>query len=109
MALFSAVFVVTGLALNLMLWWLVIRPVTQLSALADRVSQGDLDAPEFAPRQRFYPAKERGRRDNSRQPRRVRRDQLQIQPAPAQRRISIHRLEKRGPLFWRQLVIQEPL
>ncbi len=42
------VFLVVGLVLNLMIWFVVVRPVTQLSALADRVSQGDLDAPEFA-------------------------------------------------------------
>lgn len=42
------VFVVVGLVLNVMIWFVVVRPVTQLSALADRVSQGDLDAPEFA-------------------------------------------------------------
>lgn len=41
------VFVAVGLVLNLMIWWVVVRPVTQLSALADRVSQGDLEAPEF--------------------------------------------------------------
>jgi len=42
------VFVAVGLVLNLMIWLVVVRPVTRLSALADRVSQGDLDAPEFA-------------------------------------------------------------
>lgn len=42
------VFVVVGAALNLLIWWVVVRPVTALSALADRVSQGDLAAPEFA-------------------------------------------------------------
>ena len=42
-----AVFLVVGLVLNLMIWLVVVRPVTQLSALADRVSQGDLNAPEF--------------------------------------------------------------
>ena len=42
-----AVFVSVGLVLNLMIWFVVVRPVTQLSKLADRVSQGDLDAPEF--------------------------------------------------------------
>lgn len=42
------VFVAVGLVLNLMIWWVVVRPVTRLSALADRVSQGDLSAPEFA-------------------------------------------------------------
>jgi len=41
------VFVAVGIVLNLMVWLLVVRPVTRLSALADRVSQGDLDAPEF--------------------------------------------------------------
>jgi len=42
-----AVFVVVGIVLNLMIWFVVVRPVTRLSALADRVSQGDLNAPEF--------------------------------------------------------------
>jgi protein-histidine pros-kinase len=42
-----SVFVVVGLVLNVMIWFVVVRPVTQLSALADRVSQGDLNAPEF--------------------------------------------------------------
>ena len=46
------VFVVVGLVLNLMIWMVVVRPVTRLSALADRVSQGDLDAPEFDTRSR---------------------------------------------------------
>lgn len=41
------VFLVLGVVLNLMIWWVVVRPVTRLSALADRVSQGELDAPEF--------------------------------------------------------------
>jgi HAMP domain-containing protein len=47
MALLSAVFVAIGVLLNLMLWWLVIRPVTRLSAIADRVSLGELNAPPF--------------------------------------------------------------
>jgi len=42
------VFVVVGVVLNLLIWWVVVRPVTRLSDLADRVSQGDLAAPEFA-------------------------------------------------------------
>jgi HAMP domain-containing protein len=42
-----AVFVVVGIVLNAMIWFVVVRPVTRLSALADRVSQGDLEAPEF--------------------------------------------------------------
>ena len=41
------VFVVVGIVLNLMIWFVVVRPVTRLSELADRVSQGELDAPEF--------------------------------------------------------------
>ena len=41
------VFVVVGVVLNLMIWWVVVRPVTRLSALADRVSQGELNAPDF--------------------------------------------------------------
>jgi HAMP domain-containing protein len=48
MALLTAVFVAVGLALNGMLWWLVIRPVTRLATIADRVSLGDADAPAFA-------------------------------------------------------------
>ena len=47
-----AVFVAVGLVLNLMIWMLIVRPVTQLSKLADRVSQGDLEAPEFDTRGR---------------------------------------------------------
>jgi HAMP domain-containing protein len=47
MALFSSVFVVTGVALNLMLWALVIRPVTQMARLAERVSLGEADVPAF--------------------------------------------------------------
>jgi HAMP domain-containing protein len=46
------VFVAVGIVLNLMIWFVVVRPVTQLSALADRVSQGDLEAPEFARKSR---------------------------------------------------------
>lgn len=47
MALLSAVFIVIAVVLNLMLWWLVIRPVTRLSGIADRVSKGDLQTPQF--------------------------------------------------------------
>jgi protein-histidine pros-kinase len=47
MGLLAGVFLLIGLALNLMLWQLVIRPVSQLSKLSDRVSLGELDAPEF--------------------------------------------------------------
>ena len=41
------VFLAIGGALNLMLWKLVIQPVTRLSAVSDRVSRGELEAPEF--------------------------------------------------------------
>jgi HAMP domain-containing protein len=43
----TGVFVAIALVLNLMLYALVIRPVTKLSALADRVSLGEMEAPEF--------------------------------------------------------------
>lgn len=46
------IFVAIGLVLNLMLWALVIRPVTRLSKLADRVSLGEIGAPEFRVRGR---------------------------------------------------------
>jgi HAMP domain-containing protein len=46
------VFVAVGIVLNLMIWLVIVRPVTRLSALADRVSQGDLEAPEFGHRSR---------------------------------------------------------
>jgi protein-histidine pros-kinase len=42
------IFVAIGIALNLMLYLLVIRPVTALSQLANRVSLGEPDVPEFA-------------------------------------------------------------
>jgi len=47
MSLLAGVFILIGLALNLMLWKLVIQPVSRLSSLSDRVSLGELDAPEF--------------------------------------------------------------
>jgi protein-histidine pros-kinase len=44
----TGVFVFIFVALNLMLWYAVIRPVTRLSQVADQVSQGDnMDAPNF--------------------------------------------------------------
>jgi protein-histidine pros-kinase len=44
----TAVFGFIFVAFNLMLWYLVIRPVTRLSRFADQVSQGEnLDAPDF--------------------------------------------------------------
>jgi protein-histidine pros-kinase len=41
------VFLVVGIVLNLTIWMVVVRPVARLSALADRVSQGDLAAPDL--------------------------------------------------------------
>jgi len=44
----TAVFAFIFIALNLMLWYMVIRPVTRLSKFADQVSQGEnMDAPDF--------------------------------------------------------------
>jgi HAMP domain-containing protein len=44
----AVVLLAIGGVLNLMLWRIVIRPVSRLSALANQVSNGDLQAPEFA-------------------------------------------------------------
>jgi HAMP domain-containing protein len=52
MTMLTGVFVLIGLALNLMLWKLVIQPVSRLSKIADRVSLGELEAPEFTARSR---------------------------------------------------------
>jgi protein-histidine pros-kinase len=49
MASLAAVFVVIFLALNAMLIFLVIRPVTRLSEVAEQVSLGNMDVPEFQP------------------------------------------------------------
>lgn len=48
----AVVFVTIGLALNLMLWRMVIHPVSRLSRIADEVSLGNLEAPEFTTRSR---------------------------------------------------------
>jgi protein-histidine pros-kinase len=47
MALLAAVFVAIGVLLNVLLWVMVIRPVTRMAALAERVSLGKGDAPAF--------------------------------------------------------------
>jgi HAMP domain-containing protein len=44
----AAIFVVTFLVLNVMLSVMIIRPIRNMSASADRISQGDFDVPEFA-------------------------------------------------------------
>jgi protein-histidine pros-kinase len=43
----TGVFLFIFVALNLMLMTIVIRPITKLSELADQVSLGKMDAPEF--------------------------------------------------------------
>ena len=43
----TVVFLGFGIVGNLMLWRVVISPVTRLAKLADRVSLGEMDAPEF--------------------------------------------------------------
>ena len=48
MGMLSAVFAVIAVVLNLMSWWLVIRPVTHLARIADRVSRGEMSAPAFS-------------------------------------------------------------
>jgi HAMP domain-containing protein len=47
MASIGAVFVAIGAGLNAMLWGIVIRPIGKLSTLADRISLGELDIPDF--------------------------------------------------------------
>jgi HAMP domain-containing protein len=44
----AAVFLVTLLLLNLVLHFMIIRPIRQMSAIAGEVSLGNTDAPEFA-------------------------------------------------------------
>jgi len=46
------IFVAIGIALNVMLYLLVIRPVTALSKIANSVSLGEVDAPQFATHKR---------------------------------------------------------
>jgi HAMP domain-containing protein len=52
MTLLAAVFVAIGALLNVLLWAMVIRPVTRMAALAERVSLGKGDAPAFDARGR---------------------------------------------------------
>ena len=47
-----AVLLTLAVILNLLLWWMFIRPVTRISALADRISLGEVDAPDFVARSR---------------------------------------------------------
>lgn len=48
MASLAAVFVVVFVVLNLMLNWLIVRPIRRMSLAADKVSTGDFDVPEFS-------------------------------------------------------------
>ena len=43
----AAVFVMVFVVLNLLLSWLIIQPVSRMSAAADKISTGDFDQPEF--------------------------------------------------------------
>ena len=43
----AAIFVVTFIVLNVMLSLMILRPITRMSAAADKISQGDFDVPEF--------------------------------------------------------------
>jgi HAMP domain-containing protein len=52
MTLLAAVFVAVGVSLNALLWAMVIRPVTRMAALAERVSLGKGDVPAFDARGR---------------------------------------------------------
>ena len=52
MLMLGAVFVVIGVALNALLWAMVIRPVTRMASLAERVSLGKGDAPAFEAKSR---------------------------------------------------------
>jgi HAMP domain-containing protein len=47
-----SVLAVIGLTLNLLLWRMFIRPVSRISSLADRISLGELEAPDLQVRSR---------------------------------------------------------
>jgi len=47
-----SIFIITILVIDTALYFIVIRPVSQLSAMADRISKGDLDLPELPVRGR---------------------------------------------------------
>jgi protein-histidine pros-kinase len=44
----AGVFAVVFVVLNLMLSWLIVRPIRQMARAADQISTGDFDVPEFA-------------------------------------------------------------
>ncbi|HEY8048141.1 MAG TPA: DUF3365 domain-containing protein [Ramlibacter sp.] len=47
MASLAAVFVIVFVVLNVMLSWLIVRPIRRMSQSADKISTGDFDEPEF--------------------------------------------------------------
>jgi protein-histidine pros-kinase len=47
-----AVFAMVGLFLNLLLWQMFVRPVTKISAVANRISMGELEVPDVQVRSR---------------------------------------------------------
>ncbi len=47
MASLAAVFVVVFIVLNIMLSWLIVRPIRRMSQAADKISTGDFNEPEF--------------------------------------------------------------
>jgi HAMP domain-containing protein len=47
MASLGAIFVVTFIVLNIMLSFMIIRPISRMSEAADRISTGDFEVPEF--------------------------------------------------------------
>jgi protein-histidine pros-kinase len=47
MASLAAIFIVTFIVLNVMLSLMIIRPISRMSASADRISTGDFNVPEF--------------------------------------------------------------
>ncbi len=47
MASLAGVFVVVFIVLNVMLSWLIVRPIRKMSMAADKISTGDFDVPEF--------------------------------------------------------------
>jgi protein-histidine pros-kinase len=47
MASLMGVLLALAVVLNLLLWWMFIRPVTRIAALAERISLGDVDAADF--------------------------------------------------------------
>lgn len=47
MASLAAVFAVVFVVLNLMLSWLIVRPIRNMSLAANKISTGDFDVPEF--------------------------------------------------------------